>query len=313
MFMEKKYFLMLKTHNKTKLKYLCFHYGTIQSCFTYKGSGVYWVSHLSKHGKDITTEIIFESDDRDSVSLEGIKLSKEWDIVNSTEYANLTIEDAQTTAEPLCRPEVRKKRLQSYKDRIKRDGLTVKEKLSRLKAVKAMQTPDVRKRAINTLIARQQLGIFTEKEQQRGLNRHNRIKECGFTESELKAHKEVKLLQLGKTMKERLQNPNYTDPRRGKLGKEIFGETYNGPWNKGKTVYELKGKDYTDPRCKPFEITSNSGAKLYKNEREFLTETKFSQPILTKLKRYGKYVVKRQANTKHAFEHGETIYYKELR
>jgi hypothetical protein len=36
------------------------------------------------------------------------------------------------------------------------------------------------------------------------------------------------------------------------------------------------------------------------------------QPTLTKLKRNGKYVVKRQSNTLHTFNHGETIYYHEL-
>ena len=301
---------MLKIHNKTKLKYLCFHYGTRESCYTYNGSGSYWTAHLSKHGKDITTDIILESLDRDEISRRGIQLSKEWDIVKSDKYANLTIEDAQTTAEPLQRPEVREKRLQSMRNRIQKYGLTKKEKKAKAEGIKALQQADVRERAATTLRNRLAIGNLTDKEKLKGFKRKQRIQHQGFTKAELRAHKAISTRQIGKTMRERLNNPNYIDPRKGKSAKEIFGDTYKGPWNKGKTVGELKGQDYLDPRCKPFTITSHLGTYKYKNEREFLTETKFSQPILTKLKRSGKYMVKRQSNTQHAFRHGETIYYK---
>jgi hypothetical protein len=308
--MEKKYFLMLKTHTQTKLKYLCFHHGTASSCYTYKGSGSYWTAHLSKHGKDITTEILLESFNKDDISIRGIQLSREWDIVNSKEFANLTIEDAQTTAEPLQRPEVRRKRLESFKSRIKRDGLTDREKNAKQTNSKVLQTPEVREKAANTFRIRIKSGNLTDKERKRGVNQSKRIKEKGFTEAELKSHKEISVRQKGKTMIERLNNPNYVDPRTGKSATEIFGESYTGPWNKGKAVKDLKGDDYTDPRCQPFTITSHLGVHKYNNEREFLVDTKLPQPTLAKLKREGVYVVKRQSNTKHSFIHGETIYYK---
>jgi len=310
--MDKKYFLMLKTHNQTKLKYLCFHHGTISSCYTYNGSGSYWTSHLSKHGKDITTEILLESFNRDDISNRGIQLSKEWDIVKSKEYANLTIEDAQTTAEPLQRPEVRSKRLESFKARIRQNGLTDRERNAKQMNIKVLQAPEVRAKAANSLRTRQSKGIFTEKEISRGINRSNRISTIGFTEAELKSHKEISARQTGKTMKDRLNNPDYTDPRTGKSATEIFGETYTGPWNKGKAVKDLKGDNYIDPRCKPFTITSHLGVHKYNNEREFIESTQFSQPMLVKLKREGMYTVKRQSNTKHPFIHGETIYYKPI-
>lgn len=310
--MVKKYFLLLKTHKCTKLKYLCFHHGTIHSCYTYNGSGSYWTSHLSKHGKDITTEIILESDNKDDISCKGIQLSYEWNIVQSKEYANLTIEDAQTTAEPLQRPEVRRKRLQSFKDRIKKHGLTDCEKLAKQKNVKLMHTPEVRKKAANSLRARIKSGNLTYKERKRGTNQSKRIREKGFTEAELKSHKEISVRQKGKTMIERLNNPNYIDPRTGKSATEIFGSEYTGPWNKGKSVKELKGKNYVDPRSKPFTITSHLGIHKYNNEREFLMETKLPQPTLTKLKHEGKYVVKRQSNSKHPFLNGEIITYNTL-
>lgn len=310
--MDKKYYLMLKTHNQTKLKYLCFHYGTIDSCFTYRGSGSYWLSHLSKHGKDITTEILLESSNRDDIASKGIQLSKEWNIVDSKEYANLTVEDAQTTAEPLQRPEVREKRLLSFKNRIKQFGLTDSEKKAKQSSCKIMQQADIREKAANTLKNRLASGCFTIKEKLRGSKRKQRIQHHGFTEAELKSFIETSKRQTGKTMNERLNNPDYVDPRRGKSAIDIFGEVYIGPWNKGKTIKELKGEEYTDPRSKPFCIISHLGIHNFNNEREFIETTKFSQPQLTKLKREGYYKVKRQTNTKHPYKHGETIKYKQL-
>lgn len=306
--MDKLYYLMLKTHNITKLKYLCFHYGTRKSCYTYNGSGFYWRAHLSKHGIDITTDILLESSNKDEISARGIQLSKEWDIVKSDKYANLTIEDAQTTAEPLHRPEVRKKRLRSMRDRIRKYGLTEKEKRSKEKSVKAMQQADVRERAATTLRSRLASGHFTEKEKERGAKRTERIKRDGFTEAEIKAHRETSLRQKGKTMAERLNKPDYINPLKGKTVKEIRGDDYDGPWNKGKTMIELKGEKYIDSRSKPFKIISHLGEHIFRNEREFLTSTKFSAPNLSKLKRAGFYIVKRQSNTLHPYQHGETIY-----
>jgi hypothetical protein len=275
--MDKKYFILLKQHMKTGLKYLCFHHGTKDNCFKYTGSGTYWKKHITKHGTDlISTIILFESTTKDEIRDQGLKYSDLWDVVNSKDFANLVREDGSGGHE-------------------------------------AMHTPEVRERAANTLRTRLIAGNRTKKERQKGINQSIRIKEYGFTEAELKAQKETSIRQLGKTMKERLNDPNYIDSRKGKSAKEIFGETYKGPWNKGKTVNELKGRDYIDPRCKPFIITSHLGTYKYNNEREFLSTTKISPVTLTKLKRNGKYVVKRQSNTLHIFRHGETIYYNELK
>lgn len=85
--------LMIKTHIKTKLKYLCYTRSEGKEYDNYKGSGVYWKKHLKKHGTDITTEIIFESEDFDVFKTEAIKKSIQLDIVNSVEWANLKIEE----------------------------------------------------------------------------------------------------------------------------------------------------------------------------------------------------------------------------
>ena len=84
---------MLKTHNKTGLKYLC-KTSTIDpnKPFNYNGSGKYWKKHLKKHGYDITTEILKICSSRAELVREGIYYSKLYNIVQSKEFANIVEE-----------------------------------------------------------------------------------------------------------------------------------------------------------------------------------------------------------------------------
>ena len=50
------YYLLLKTHNKTGLKYLC--QTKRKDPIKYPGSGTRWLRHLNKHGFDLTTKIL---------------------------------------------------------------------------------------------------------------------------------------------------------------------------------------------------------------------------------------------------------------
>lgn len=82
--------LMIKQHNKTNLKYLCV---TKRDNYeSYLGSGVYWRNHLRRYGEDITTEVLFESDNMAEISKFGYSLSVELDIIHSDDWANLTYE-----------------------------------------------------------------------------------------------------------------------------------------------------------------------------------------------------------------------------
>lgn len=83
--------LMVKTHNTTGLKYLC--YTQKENHSDYLGSGKYWKRHLKLHGADITTELIFESDNYEDFVREAIARSKEWSVVEDSLWANLKIED----------------------------------------------------------------------------------------------------------------------------------------------------------------------------------------------------------------------------
>ena len=83
--------LLIKTHNVTGLKYLC--YTKKEDHEQYPGSGKYWKRHLKQHGYDVTTELIFQTEDYSEFKRIAAKKSKEYDVVNSNLWANLRIEE----------------------------------------------------------------------------------------------------------------------------------------------------------------------------------------------------------------------------
>jgi len=85
--------LYVKTHNKTGLKY--FGKVTNKSALKYSGSGKYWLKHIKKHGNDVTTQVIFESDDISEVEKFALSFSLSNDIVTSDEWANLKYENGR--------------------------------------------------------------------------------------------------------------------------------------------------------------------------------------------------------------------------
>lgn len=94
-----KIILYLKTHNKTGLKYLG---KTTQDPFTYLGSGKRWQNHLKKHGNDITTKILLETDDPVEISKWGTYYSNLWNIVKSKDFANLKLESGDGGDTSMC-------------------------------------------------------------------------------------------------------------------------------------------------------------------------------------------------------------------
>lgn len=290
----KKHFLMLKQHQITRLKYLCYHYGTRESCTRYRGSGLYWTSHYRKHKPLIDTYIIFESDSRDSISLMGIYYSKIWSVVESKEFANLTVECAQTTAEPIQRSEVRKRAVESRLGRIQVHGLTQKEKAAKAKVIKILQTPDIRKKAVKSLVTRIQQQGFTVREIAARQNRVERIAAGNYTEKELQSYKVCSERQKGKTMQQRLKDPNYTDIRKGQTAQEIYGLNYK---NINQKDFELKINDLVIDVCS-YSILR----KKYK----------ISNAIIRKAKTAEGYCVKRNNKTKHSFQNNYIVFIREL-
>ncbi len=89
--------LMIKQHNKTKLKYLCIT--KREDHVKYTGSGTYWKAHLRKHGTDINTVVIFESDDYNTFEEECYRQSELLDVVNNEEFANQVPEHGYETGD----------------------------------------------------------------------------------------------------------------------------------------------------------------------------------------------------------------------
>ena len=84
------YYLYVKTHNQTGLKYLG---KTIADPYIYTGSGVRWTRHLKKHGHDISTEVIKECKTEQELIYWGRYYSNLWNIVKSKDWANLITEE----------------------------------------------------------------------------------------------------------------------------------------------------------------------------------------------------------------------------
>lgn len=85
-------YLYVKIHNKTGLKYLG---KTIKDPYKYKGSGIIWSKHIKKYGYDVTTNILLATENKNEIKEIGIFYSKLWNVVESAEWANLTVEEGQ--------------------------------------------------------------------------------------------------------------------------------------------------------------------------------------------------------------------------
>jgi len=81
-------YLYVKTH-ATGLKYLG---KTVGDPHSYKGSGTHWLRHLNKHGEEHTTEILFETDDKELFREKAMYYSNLYNVVESKEWANIVPE-----------------------------------------------------------------------------------------------------------------------------------------------------------------------------------------------------------------------------
>lgn len=80
-------YLYVKTHMVTGLKYL--GKTSAHDPHKYLGSGKRWRNHLKKHGCHFTTTILLQTDDPEQIKATGIFFSRLWNIVESSDWANL--------------------------------------------------------------------------------------------------------------------------------------------------------------------------------------------------------------------------------
>jgi hypothetical protein len=83
--------LMIKTHNKTGLKYLC--YTRKKDHNNYSGSGINWLNHLLEHGFDFSTNLLLATNDFETFKFYAVEISILNNVVQSNEWANLKIEE----------------------------------------------------------------------------------------------------------------------------------------------------------------------------------------------------------------------------
>lgn len=124
------YYLYIKTHSKTGLKYLGY---TTQDPSKYNGSGSYWKRHLKKHGDCHITEILLETSNHEDIRTMGIHYSSLWNIVESPDWANIIPESGVGVIQT---PETIEKSINTRK----RNG-TISN------GVAAMKNPEIQKKA----------------------------------------------------------------------------------------------------------------------------------------------------------------------
>lgn len=110
------FYLYIKTHNKTGLKYLG---KTIQDPHKYKGSGKRWKNHIKKHGNDVTTKIVGVFETIEDLIKFSVPLSEELNIVDSSEWANIRIEsgDGGDTSQHIDYSKLNRGKGQTYEQR----------------------------------------------------------------------------------------------------------------------------------------------------------------------------------------------------
>ena len=84
-------YLYIKQHNITGLKY--FGKTVKDDPVKYKGSGKHWTRHIEKYGNNVTTIWYQRFDDKQALTEYAINFSKNNNIVESKEWANLKDED----------------------------------------------------------------------------------------------------------------------------------------------------------------------------------------------------------------------------
>jgi hypothetical protein len=87
--------LLVMTHNVTGKKYFC-KTTLLKRINWYKGSGIHWKRHLTKHGADISVGLLGFYLEKDRCVNAALEFSKANNIVESDEWLNHIVEDGLT-------------------------------------------------------------------------------------------------------------------------------------------------------------------------------------------------------------------------
>lgn len=89
-------YLYIKKHNITGLLY--FGRTINPNPQKYIGSGNYWINHLKKYGRDVSTIFFEKFETQEDATEFALFFTEEFNIVNSKIWANLVVEDAMNRA-----------------------------------------------------------------------------------------------------------------------------------------------------------------------------------------------------------------------
>jgi hypothetical protein len=145
------YYLYIKTHQTTRLKYLGY---TTHNPYTYSGSGIDWKTHCQTYGKNlVSTEIILETNDWAELTSMGRYYSRLWKITTAVDdfgnkiWANRIVESGGGSSEMMKKfsnsPEERERR------RIRSTEMHSNpefKKLHRQRSLEAARVPGVQER-----------------------------------------------------------------------------------------------------------------------------------------------------------------------
>jgi hypothetical protein len=145
------YYLYVKTHNITGIKYLG---QTIRDPFKYRGSGKIWRRHIKKHGYDVRTEILLQTESKAELVNYGLYYSRVFDVVSSSDWANLKEETGDGGFSNDSRLKSKSpESIQKIKDNHWSKKRPIEQKEHASKAAKSrLMTDDIRKSISNSLI-----------------------------------------------------------------------------------------------------------------------------------------------------------------
>jgi hypothetical protein len=109
----------------------------------------------------------------------------------------------------------------------------------------------------------------------------------------------------GKTMQE--MHPGWVNPVKGKTAAERYKQDYTC-YRKGKTIKEIWGDNYIDPRSQPFTIRSKFlGDLFFNNVTECIAKTGLDGISIINLKKGIARKIKRRKTTKHFFPNHDIL------
>lgn len=280
--MSKPIYLLLKQHNVTKKYYLCKKTtSNILELFKYKGSGVYWNSHLSVHGCDISTVILEVAKTNEELKEKAKFYNKVWNIGRSTDlFLNLKPEDGDggscydaTFYETQEGIEFRKKMSKAQLDNY-RSNLGIKRKKRLSESIKKYCRTDEgrRKKAECGLRHSKYLKEYfqTEKGRKQIELHKQKLREFYKTEEGKNISKE-----LNKKRSITLQNFYKTD--RGKLQKEKLSKIHKNYYqtDEGKMVSKNRATKIKLGLIEYYSTEEGKALKIYKSKKMkefFLTD-----------------------------------------